>query len=124
VCACGSGAAVIQNQDYTINTQSNAAPRGSVILLYATGLGPTSPTGITGKAAPHAEPLARTVDQYLPTVTIGGVSARVEFSGLAPWFVGLWQVNVSVPADAPTGEQPLVLTTGGSRANPVTVFIK
>lgn len=124
VCACGTGAAVIQNQDYTINTQSNAAARGSVILLYATGLGPTSPTGITGKAAPHAEPLARTADQYLPVITIGGVSARVEFSGLAPWFVGLWQVNVTVPANAPTGEQRLVLTTGGSQANPVTVFIK
>ena len=124
VCACGTGAAVIQNQDYTINTQSNPAARGDVILLYATGLGPTSPVGITGKAAPHAEPLAITVSQYSPTITIGGVSASVEFSGLAPWFVGLWQVNVRVPASAPTGEQPLVLTTGGSRANPVTVFIK
>jgi uncharacterized protein (TIGR03437 family) len=124
LCACGTGAAVILNQDYTINTQPNAAARGSVIMLYATGLGPTSPAGITGKAAPHAEPLAVTMAQYWPTVTIGGVSAHVEFSGLAPWFVGLWQVNVTVPANAPTGEQPLVLTTGGSRANPVTVFIK
>jgi len=124
LCACGTGAAVILNQDYTINTQSNAAARGSVIMLYATGLGPTSPAGITGKAAPHAEPLAITVSQYLPTITIGGVSAHLEFSGLAPWFVGLWQVNVTVPANAPTGEQPLVLTTGGSRANPVTVSIK
>jgi uncharacterized protein (TIGR03437 family) len=124
MCACGTGAAVVLNQDYTINTQSNAAARGSVIMLYATGLGPTTPAGITGKAAPHAEPLAITVSQYWPTITIGGVSAHVEFSGLAPWFVGLWQVNVTVPANAPAGEQPLVLTTGGSRANPVTVFIK
>jgi uncharacterized protein (TIGR03437 family) len=124
MCACGTGAAVILNQDYTINTQSNAAARGSVIMLYATGLGPTTPAGITGKAAPHAGPLAVTVGQYMPTITIGGAGAHVEFSGLAPWFVGLWQVNVTVPADAPTGEQRLVLTTGGSQANPVTVFIK
>jgi len=126
MCACGTGAAVILNQDYTINTQSNPAAQGSVIMLYATGLGPTSPVGITGKAAPHAEPLAITVSQYLPAITIAGVSASVEFSGLAPWFVGLWQVNVRVPAwgSAAVGERPLVLTTGGSRANPVTVFIK
>jgi len=120
----GTGPAVALHPDYSANSAANPASRGTVILLYGTGLGPTSPAGITGKAAPHAEPLARTVDQYLPVITIGGVSARVEFSGLAPWFVGLWQVNVTVPANTPTGEQPLVLTTGGSRANPVTVFIK
>jgi uncharacterized protein (TIGR03437 family) len=122
----GTGpAAALQYPDYhDANSAANPASRDTVILLYGTGLGPTSPAGITGKAAPHAEPLARTADQYLPVITIGGVSASVEFSGLAPWFVGLWQVNVRVPANAPTGEQPLVLTTGGSRANPVTVFIK
>ena len=120
----GTGPAVALHPDYSANSAANPASRGTVILLYGTGLGPTSPAGITGKAAPHAEPLAITVSQYWPTITIGGVSASVEFSGLAPWFVGLWQVNVTVPANAPTGEQPLVLTTGGSRANPVTVFIK
>jgi uncharacterized protein (TIGR03437 family) len=120
----GTGPAVALHPDYSANSAANPAGRGTVILLYGTGLGPTTPAGITGKAAPHADPLAVTVGQYMPTITIGGVSAHVEFSGLAPWFVGLWQVNVTVPADAPTGEQPLVLTTGGSRANPVTVFIK
>jgi len=120
----GTGPAAALHPDYSANSAANPASRDTVIMLYGTGLGTTSPAGITGKAAPHAEPLAVTVDQYLPVITIGGVSARVEFSGLAPWFVGLWQVNVRVPANAPTGEQPLVLTTGGSRANPVTVFIK
>lgn len=50
--------------------------------------------------------------------------APVLFSGLASWFVSLWQVNVAAPANAPAGEQPLVLTSGGRRANPATVFIK
>jgi uncharacterized protein (TIGR03437 family) len=120
----GTGPVVALHADYSANSAANPAGRGTVILLYGTGLGPTDPQGQTGRPAPAVAPLAQTVLDYLPRISIGGVDAHVEFSGLAPWFVGLWQVNVTVPANAPTGEQPLVLTTGGSRANPVTVFIK
>ena len=48
-----------------------------------------------------------------PTVTIGGSTAGFIFSGLTPGSVGLYQVNVTVPSDAPTGTQPLKLSIGG-----------
>ncbi len=60
-----------------------------------------------------------------PTVTIGDVPAVVNFSGLAPGFVGLYQVNVEVPANAPTGEAvEVVLTIGGVASNTVTIAVE
>ena len=65
-----------------------------ILSIYATGLGAVAPRVATGAAA-AAEPLSRTVIE--PVVTIGGVRAAVQFSGLAPGFVGLYQVNVVIP---------------------------
>jgi uncharacterized protein (TIGR03437 family) len=46
-------------------------------------------------------------------VTVGGRDASVGFSGLAPYIVGLYQLNVTIPADAPTGIQPIVISVNG-----------
>ena len=60
-----------------------------------------------------------------PTVTIGGVPASVSFSGLAPGYFGLYQVNAQVPANAPTGNAvPVVLTIGGVSSNTVTIAVQ
>jgi minor extracellular serine protease Vpr len=57
-------------------------------------------------------------------VTIGGVSAPVAFSGLAPGFVGLYQVNVQIPTTAPVGAAiPIVLVIGGFTSNPATIAV-
>jgi uncharacterized protein (TIGR03437 family) len=64
----------------------------------------------------------------LPTVFFGAVPAPVTqefFSGLAPGFVGLYQVNVQVPQDAPTGAAiPVVLSIGETTSNTVTVVLE
>jgi uncharacterized protein (TIGR03437 family) len=58
-------------------------------------------------------------------VTIGGVPARVTFSGLAPGFVGLYQVNVQVPPGAPAGDAITAqLEIGGVTSNAVTIAIR
>jgi uncharacterized protein (TIGR03437 family) len=49
----------------------------------------------------------------LPTVKIGNTAAHVDFSGMSPGWVGLYQVNVVVPQDAVTGPQPIVVSIGG-----------
>jgi len=118
----GRGAAVVLNQDGSLNSAANGAQGGSVIQLFATGLGPVAPPVATGTLAPSSAPLALSTE--VPTVTLDGAPANVEFSGLSPGFVGLWQVNVRVPQGTRAGEAPLQLRTSGQNANPVTVVVK
>jgi len=124
----GQGQGAVLNQDSSLNGDpqarvgAKAAARGSVIQIYATGQGATSPTVDAGVAAP-TNPLALTVAQ--PTVTIGGKTAQVQFSGLAPGFVGLWQINAVVPADVTPGNAvSLTVAAGGQTSNTVTIAIQ
>jgi hypothetical protein len=58
-------------------------------------------------------------------VTIGAISAPISFSGLAPGFVGLYQVNAQVPANASTGNAvPAVVSIGGVTSNSVTIAVE
>ena len=60
-----------------------------------------------------------------PTVMIGGAPADVWFSGLAPGYVGLYQVNAQVPAGSATGhEVPVVVSIGGVDSNAVTIAVQ
>jgi uncharacterized protein (TIGR03437 family) len=92
-------------------TQANPANRGQTIVLYVNGLGPVDHQPPSGEPTPFPPPLAQTT--VLPTVTIGNIAAHVDFSGLSPGWVGLYQVNVDVPPNAPTGLQPIVVSIGG-----------
>jgi uncharacterized protein (TIGR03437 family) len=102
----------ILDQNFAIVTPSNAAKRGQVIQIFANGLGPVSGHPASGDPAPAALLPCNSN----PTVTVGGVSAPVQFCGLAPGFVGLYQLNVTVPANAPTGTQQLVISMSGASA--------
>jgi uncharacterized protein (TIGR03437 family) len=103
---------VIRNDDGELVTPSHPIHRQSntALVIYLTGLGPTSPAVGTGLPAP-SKPLA--VTNVQPTVTLGGVELPVLFSGLAPGMVGVDQINVSVPFSVPDGMSvPLVITQG------------
>ena len=90
-----------------------AATRSAgAVVLYMTGLGATDPPLREGVAAP-ASPLTQTLLQ--PTVLAGGQAAPVFFSGLAPGLVGVYQVNASIPADAPATLE-IVVEAGGRRS--------
>ncbi|MBI3695665.1 MAG: ThuA domain-containing protein [Acidobacteria bacterium] len=90
---------------------------GMPVTIYGTGLGPVMPPAITGAAAPLS-PLSTTVLE--PLLTIGGVRAMLTFSGLAPLFAGLYQINAVVPAGIPAGPADVVLEAGGRRSNVVS----
>jgi uncharacterized protein (TIGR03437 family) len=90
--------------------------------LYVNGLGPVDNTPATGDPAPSAPNLSRTLS--LPGVMIGGKNAPVQFSGLAPGFSGLYQVNVTVPQNAGTGMQPVVVTINGLSSNTVSLPVQ
>jgi uncharacterized protein (TIGR03437 family) len=104
-------------------TGSRPAARGEYLSIYATGLGPVTSPPSSGAPSPGNSPPTTTTT---PTVLIGGASAPiVQFSGLAPGFVGLYQINVQVPPLATVGSQvPLVLLMGGVSSNTVTVAIQ
>jgi uncharacterized protein (TIGR03437 family) len=76
-----------------------------------------------GQPAPTSGALVLTVAQ--PTVTIGGVNAPVQFSGMAPGFVGLWQINAVVPQSVTPGSAvSLVVSAGGVTSNTVTIAVQ
>ena len=91
---------------------------GDHMLVYCTGLGAVTPT-IADGAAPCALSGCKSTDKQrttttIPKVLIGGVSAHVEFSGLAPQFVGVYQLNFQVPSGVPTGNAvPIQIEIGG-----------
>ena len=93
---------------------------GDFLQFYATGLGkatiggdPNGATPPTGIVAPANGPLYKTIET--PVVTIGDVPTTVLFSGIAPGFAGLYQINVQVPQGVPSGDQVSVkiLTANG-----------
>jgi uncharacterized protein (TIGR03437 family) len=112
--ASGAGQGAILNADLTVNSDSNPAPAGSIVVLYATGEGQTSPGGVDGLIA-----LGPTYPKpVLPvSVTIGGVAAEVLYAGAAPSLVaGVMQVNARVPAGVASGDQPVVVTVGTAQS--------
>jgi uncharacterized protein (TIGR03437 family) len=76
-----------------------------------------------GAAPPSGNPLVFTRVQ--PTVTIGGIQAQVKFSGMAPGYVGLWQINAEVPASVtPSSTVSMTTTAGGASSNTVTIAVE
>jgi uncharacterized protein (TIGR03437 family) len=118
----GTGLAAALNANYSANNTTNPSPAGSVILLYVTGLGAANPPVSTGQAGALAPPLNQTV--VTPTVMINGVAANVGFSGLAPGFVGLYQLNVTIPQGTPSGLTNVQVVAGGVTSNTVQIAVK
>ena len=100
---------------------SQAVKPGDFITIYCTGLGAVNNPPAPGAAATN-NPLSTTKTN--PTVTIGGEPATVSFAGLSPGYVGLYQVNAQIPADAAGGSAVTVqLSVGGVKSNSVSIAI-
>ena len=103
-------AAAALDQNNKVVTTSNPVASGSTVQLFLNGLGAVSNTPADGAGAPSS-PLAETPTK--PIITIGGKTATVSFSGLAPNYASLYQVNFVVPAGIGTGMQALTCSIGG-----------
>jgi uncharacterized protein (TIGR03437 family) len=99
------------------------ANRNEVIQIFATGAGPLTQPIADGVPAPTL-PLVQTI--LAPRVFIGNEEATVEFSGLAPGYVGLWQINALIPdVDTITGQVPVVIIgPEGYASNAVTIWVE
>ena len=125
--ANGSGpGSILRNSDFSriappgrSDFSPNPAVRGEVVAIFMTGLGQVAGPWPNGQPAGEASSTVTTAE-----VTIGGVQAEVLFSGLTGSFVALYQVNVRVPSNAPTGDHiALSLSIGGRTSNEVTIAI-
>jgi uncharacterized protein (TIGR03437 family) len=111
---------IIQNQDFSVNSQNARGRRGEILQLYATGLGAVSPAVADG--APRAG-LSRTL---LPvTANVSGIDATVQFAGAHPQFPGICRINIVVP-DRPfiTGQVRILVSVSGIVSNPVSAWIQ
>ena len=108
--------AAVLNQDGTPNSPSNPAAAGSIIAIYGTGGGPTSPMGRTGEVAPLIQaPLTLPV-----AVQINGQNADVIYAGAAPGLIsGVIQINVRIPDTTPPGPAYYLGVSIGSLASPM-----
>jgi uncharacterized protein (TIGR03437 family) len=104
-----------QHADYSLVGAPNIVPGvtstpaqpGEIILIYATGFGPTNPPVPTAQLVSTPEPLPANA----VAISIGGMAATAQFAGLvAP---GLYQLNVTVPPNLPNGDAAVLATIGG-----------
>jgi trimeric autotransporter adhesin len=124
--ASGQGQGIIvgvdANGNQPIADAANPVKVGQPIVIYCTGLGEVNPAVPTGTAAPLTQ-ISRTIEPI--SVSVGGVAADVLFSGLTPGFVGLYQVNATIPNGVAPGSQvPVTLTGAGQQSMPVTIAVE
>jgi uncharacterized protein (TIGR03437 family) len=116
------GQGAILDASYRLVDAENPTTPGAVVQIYCTGLGAVTNQPATGAAAPN-DPLAMTIT--LPRVTIGNAPAKVQFSGLAPGYAGLYQVNAEVPAEASRGiAVGVTIFIGEAASNTVTIAVR
>jgi uncharacterized protein (TIGR03437 family) len=107
----GSGQVVALNQDGSVNNGANPAQAGSIVTLYATGQGAIGGMPTDGQPA---QGIVATPETPQVFINAGFVPAGdVQWSGLAPGFAGLWQINVQVPSNAPPGDVVVFIIYGG-----------
>ena len=106
-----SGAVV--HADTGADALTTPVAAGDYIAIYCTGLGPTRTT-----------PSGLSVTTVTPAVYLGATAVTPSYSGLAPGFPGLYQVNVQIPPGLASGTLPLMITTGNAYSNEVKIAVQ
>ena len=118
---------VITKQDLSVPDSAHPARVGDYLTIWAIGLGPTNPAVGTNVPAPGSEPLARLT--VTPAVDFGNsifgtISATPSYAGLSPGSVGLYQINVAIPAGVVSGNVNLTLAFPDSTSNTVQIAVQ
>ena len=114
-----NGVGVIAHGSGTPVTESAPGRPGEELVMFASGLGAVDPAAVSGAATPISPP-ARTL--AAPIVRAGGVTVETRFTGLAPGFVGLYQVNFIVPGGV-SGTTTVSLEINGVAGNTVLTAV-
>ena len=112
----------------TLDGAANLVPyasgqRGQILLAFITGEGAVTPALITGNAPTTTDYTKLPVPGLPLTLTVGGLPATIDFAGIPRGLVGVTQINFTVPAAAPLGPQPVVVTVGGVASPPVVLTV-
>ena len=113
--------AILHAETFALVTSSSPARPNEHLLIFCTGLGPVNPAVRSGEAAATAS-----TTPTVPLVNLGSpaMPVAVTYSGIAPGFVGLYQVNIQLPAAPPSGVQNLQIVMNGVPSNTVTLQIQ
>jgi uncharacterized protein (TIGR03437 family) len=109
----GRGEAIALHVNYRLVGEGDPVEQGRYLILYATGLGEGRPQAIAGNPGGDGGrwgPLNEVTEPV--RVTVGGKPATVLFAGLAPGMAGVYQINLQLAPDVPTGRQPVVVSIG------------
>jgi uncharacterized protein (TIGR03437 family) len=93
------------------------------VIIYLTGLGELKPAVATGAANP-ASPLATAGDRQIQVLFGGEIATSAPFVGGAPLFAGLNQINVVIPLNVPSGDNPVAIATRNALADLVDIAIR
>jgi len=119
----GSGPGAILHADYSLVNAAKPAISGETVLIFLTGMGAVNPSVADGTAG-GANPLSKTTVSPI-SVLIGGQPGTVIYSGLAPGFPGLYQMNVTLPAVIPfPGNLPVAVVTPNAVHDQVDIVIQ
>lgn len=117
----GDNRAVVINQDGTVNSPSNGAKVGDVLVAYFTGGGPVNAAGPLTAGSPSPQGLSPVAGTYM--VKVNGVMATTNYMGLTPGSIGLYQANFVVPKTA-AGDRKLLITISGQDSNSPLLTVK
>jgi uncharacterized protein (TIGR03437 family) len=124
----GSGPGAILNQDNSLNGPGHPAAKGSIVQVFLTGEGLTNPPSVTGAITVANLPPPQVTPQpvQLIQVWIDGQPVNYTYAGEAPGMVaGVMQLNVQIPADAPSGGLSILVSVGGNMSqNGITVTVQ
>ena len=119
----GSGPGAILHADFSVVNAAKPAVSGETVLIFLTGMGTVNPTVADGTAG-GSNPLSRTTAAQI-NVYVGGDPATVVYSGLAPGFPGLYQMNVTLPsAIAFAGNLPVAIVTPNAVHDQVDIVVQ
>jgi uncharacterized protein (TIGR03437 family) len=110
----GSGAAILQHADYRLVSEEAPAVAGEVLVMYLIGLGQTQPAAQTGLQAGDGAAMGPLNVSPPATVSIGGINAVTLWAGLTPGLVGLYQINLRVPAGLSGGDLSVLVSSTGT----------
>jgi uncharacterized protein (TIGR03437 family) len=113
----GVGYGAVLHADYSLVTPQNPAQVGETVSVYLTGLGSVDPPIPDGSAGVFSQ------TNNTIAADIGGQSATISYSGLAPDLAGLYQINLTIPSGVTAGDNYLDIEGPDSYASEALISV-